>query len=156
MLHFVVNLDKWQSLPKHYQAVVAQACDATNTWMLAKYDSVNAPALKRLIGGGAIVRPFPPEVMDACYKAAQDHYQGIAAANPLFKKALGSLKAYKSEQLPWWQIARGHQLRHDEHAVHRGPDLVTHCCEEIRFRSVCAFGGILCDRHGISDVGGCA
>ena len=105
MLHFVVNLDKWQSLPKHYQAIVAQACDATNTWMLAKYDSVNAPALKRLIAGGAIVRPFPPEVMDACYKAAQDHYQGIAAANPLFKKALSSLKAYKSEQLPWWQIA---------------------------------------------------
>ena len=105
MLHFVVNIERWQSLPKHYQAVVTQACDAANTWMLAKYDNVNAPALKRLIAAGAVVRPFPPAVMDACYKAAQDYYQGLAAQNPLFKKALDSYSAYRHEQLPWWSIA---------------------------------------------------
>jgi TRAP-type mannitol/chloroaromatic compound transport system substrate-binding protein len=105
VLHFVVNLDKWQALPKHYQAVVAQACDAANVWMLGKYDSVNAPALKRLVAAGTVLKPFPSPVMDVCYKAAQDHYAGLAGQNALFKKAHESFQAYKADQLPWWQIA---------------------------------------------------
>ena len=44
MLHLCINLEKWNALPKHYQSLVRQACDAANTWMLAKYDAVNAPA----------------------------------------------------------------------------------------------------------------
>ena len=39
--------------------------------MLAKYDAVNAPALKRLIAAGAVLKPFPQPVMEACYKADQ-------------------------------------------------------------------------------------
>jgi TRAP-type mannitol/chloroaromatic compound transport system substrate-binding protein len=49
MLHLVVNQDKWNSLPKHYQAIVRQAAEYANNWMLAKYDAVNAPALRRLV-----------------------------------------------------------------------------------------------------------
>jgi TRAP-type mannitol/chloroaromatic compound transport system substrate-binding protein len=105
MLHLTVNLEQWNKLPKNYQAIVMQAADASNTWMLAKYDNVNAPALKRLVAAGAVVRPFPLPVIEACYKAAQDHYAGIAAQNPLFKRALDSVNAYSAEQLPWWQIA---------------------------------------------------
>ncbi len=105
MLHLVINDEKWTTLPKPYQAVVAQACDAANTWMLAKYDSVNAPALRRVIAAGAVPKPFTQPVMEASYKAAQDLYGEIAAKNALFKKALDSMNAFRAEQLPWWQIA---------------------------------------------------
>jgi TRAP-type mannitol/chloroaromatic compound transport system substrate-binding protein len=105
MLHLVINSEKWASLPKSYQAIVMQACDAANTWMLAKYDTVNAPALKRLVASGVQLKPFPLPVLDTCYKAAQDHFADLAAQNPLFKKALDSTNAYRAEQLPWWQIA---------------------------------------------------
>jgi TRAP-type mannitol/chloroaromatic compound transport system substrate-binding protein len=105
MLHFVVNSEKWAGLPKPYRAVVLQACDATNTWLLARYDAVNAPALKRLVAAGAILKPFPVPVLEACHKAAQDHYEELAGKSPLFKKALDSLNAFKADQLPWWQIA---------------------------------------------------
>jgi TRAP-type mannitol/chloroaromatic compound transport system substrate-binding protein len=105
MLHLVINAEKWASLPKSYQAIVMQACDAANTWMLAKYDTVNAPALRRLIGTGVQLKPFPLPVLDACYKAAQEHFADLASQNPLFKKALDSTNAYRAEQLPWWQIA---------------------------------------------------
>ncbi len=33
---------------------------------MANYDALNPPALKRLLAGGAQLRPFPPAVMDAC------------------------------------------------------------------------------------------
>jgi TRAP-type mannitol/chloroaromatic compound transport system substrate-binding protein len=105
MMHLVVNLDQWAKLPKSYQAIVTQACDYANTWMIAKYDTVNAPALKRLIGAGAVVKPFPLPVMEACHKAAQEYYAELSGQNPLFKKALDSMNAYRGDQLLWWQIA---------------------------------------------------
>lgn len=105
MLHLVVNAEKWASLPKHYQTIVAHACDAANAWMLAKYDTVNAPALRRLLASGVNLKQFPLPVLDACYKAAQDHFADLAAQNPQFRKALDSTNAFRAEQLPWWQVA---------------------------------------------------
>ncbi len=60
MLHNVFNLDQWNRLPKHYQAIVSNACEAANNWMLAKYDAVNPPALRRLVQQGCELRAFPP------------------------------------------------------------------------------------------------
>src|SRR3954464_6944631 len=78
MLHMVVNDEKWNSLPKQYQAIVNQAASAAGAWMLEKYDNVNPTALKRLIANGTELRAFPPAVMDACYQATQDHLNEIA------------------------------------------------------------------------------
>src|SRR3979411_1511041 len=36
-----VNIDKWNALPKQYQAVLEQAGPYANTWMIAKYDQLN-------------------------------------------------------------------------------------------------------------------
>jgi TRAP-type mannitol/chloroaromatic compound transport system substrate-binding protein len=104
MMHLVVNTEQWNGLPKAYQRLLQDACEAANNWMLAKYDSVNAPALRRLIGGGAQLRPFAVPIMEAAYKAAQELYAEIAAGNPTFKRALDSMNAFRGEQLPWWQV----------------------------------------------------
>src|SRR5437868_6983475 len=53
MLHNFINVDKWNSLPKHYQAIVHQGSHVANTTMAAKYDASNPAALKRLIARGA-------------------------------------------------------------------------------------------------------
>lgn len=103
LLHMCVNADRWNSLPKTYQAIFRHACDAAGMWMLSKYDTVNAPALKRLVAKGAVLKPFPLPVMDACWQAANDHYAELAAKNPTFKKALDSLTAFRGEQYLWWQ-----------------------------------------------------
>jgi TRAP-type mannitol/chloroaromatic compound transport system substrate-binding protein len=105
MMHLLINREKWEGLSKQYQAIVFHAAETANAWMLAKYDRVNAPALKRLIAGGAELRPFPPAVLEACWRAANEHYAEIAAANPTFKKALESHNAFRSETLFYWQIA---------------------------------------------------
>jgi TRAP-type mannitol/chloroaromatic compound transport system substrate-binding protein len=72
--------------------------------MLAKYDAVNAPALKRLASQGAVLKPFPLPIMEAAYKSAHDIYNEIAAGNADFKKALDSMTTFRGEQLQWWQV----------------------------------------------------
>src|ERR1041384_1604875 len=74
MLHNFINTTKWNSLPKHYKAIVYNASHVANTTMAAKYDASNPAALKRLIAGGAQLRPFPATVMDASFKAANEIY----------------------------------------------------------------------------------
>jgi TRAP-type mannitol/chloroaromatic compound transport system substrate-binding protein len=104
MLHLVCNRAKWNELPKSYQAILFQACEAANNWMLAKYDTVNAQALRRLIAAGAELRIFPQPIMEASLKAANALYAELAAKSPDFKKALDSMSAFRAEQLPWWQV----------------------------------------------------
>ena len=104
MLHLCINKEKWESLPKHYQAIVKQAAEYANNWMLAKYDAVNAPALKRLIAGGTVLKAFPLPVMDAAWDASHALYAELSAKDPHFKTTYDSLIAFRTEQYPWWQI----------------------------------------------------
>ena len=41
MVHAFCNLEKWNSLPKNYQAIVTNAAANANTWMAARYDMQN-------------------------------------------------------------------------------------------------------------------
>ena len=70
--------------------VTRRRCDAAaprpTSWMLAKYDAQNPPALRRLVAGGTQLRPFPNDVMEACYKAADGVYAETPAKNAKFKK----------------------------------------------------------------------
>ena len=105
MLLAYVNLDKWNALPKHYQSVLDQAGHFANSWMMAKYDQGNPPALRRLLAGGTKLHAFPPAVMDACLKAARELHAETAAANPNFKKVLESLTAFSNNGYQWFQVA---------------------------------------------------
>jgi TRAP-type mannitol/chloroaromatic compound transport system substrate-binding protein len=105
MLHLVVNQEQWDKLPKHYQAIVRQASEAANNWMLAKYDSVNPGALRRLVAQGAQLKAFPIPVMEAALKAAEEYYAETSAKSALFKKGYDSMVAFRAENLLWWQVA---------------------------------------------------
>ncbi|RAU22056.1 ABC transporter substrate-binding protein [Paramagnetospirillum kuznetsovii] len=101
----LVNLNEWAKLPKHYQAVFESACAETNMDMLTKYDVLNPPALKRLIGAGTQLRPFSKDIMVACYHAAQETYAEEAAKNPAFKKVFDHWTAFIAEQHSWFRVA---------------------------------------------------
>jgi TRAP-type mannitol/chloroaromatic compound transport system substrate-binding protein len=105
MLLAYINLDKWNALPKHYQAAIETASYDTFTWVTGKYDYVNPPALKRLLAAGAILRPFPQEVLEACYNAANGIYADLSKTNPHFNKLYTSLSAFRNESLAWNQVA---------------------------------------------------
>ena len=104
-VHAFVNLEKWNALPKAYQAALTAACTYANTQMAAKYDVQNPAALKRLVGAGTQLRPFSQEILEACLKASNELYSEISAKNPDFKKAIESMAAFRSDQYLWWQVA---------------------------------------------------
>jgi TRAP-type mannitol/chloroaromatic compound transport system substrate-binding protein len=105
MLHVFTNLEKWSSLPKNYQAIVRASANRANEYMMAKYDVGNPGALKRLVAGGAQLRPFPESVLDACFKAANETYAEITAKNEDFKKIFESVKAFRGDEYLWFQLS---------------------------------------------------
>ena len=101
----LVNKQQWEQLPKQYKAVLEAACFEANVTMAAKYDAENPAALKRLVGGGAQLRPFPRDVMEACYKAATELYDETAKTNPKFAKIYEPWKKFRDDEYLWFRVA---------------------------------------------------
>src|SRR5450631_3752614 len=104
-VHAFCNLEKWNTLPKNYQAIVTNAAANANSWMAARYDMQNPSALKRLVAGGTQLRPFTNEVLEACLKATNELWAEISAKNADFKKSIDAMQAYRSDEYLWWQVA---------------------------------------------------
>jgi TRAP-type mannitol/chloroaromatic compound transport system substrate-binding protein len=105
MVHHFINLAKWNELPKSYRQILHSCSEHTNIWMQGKYDSGNPAALRRLVAGGAQLRPWPQPVMEACFKASNEVNAETSAANPTFKKIYDSLTAFRNAGYLWWQVA---------------------------------------------------
>jgi TRAP-type mannitol/chloroaromatic compound transport system substrate-binding protein len=103
-LHFYFNKAKWDELPKQYKSIAQAAAMAANLDMLAEYDAKNPAALRRLVGAGAQLRPYPQDVLEGAYKAANEVYDEISAKNPDFKKAIDALRAFRNEEYLWFQV----------------------------------------------------
>jgi TRAP-type mannitol/chloroaromatic compound transport system substrate-binding protein len=114
MLFTFVNLDKWNALPKNYQAILEQAGHFANTWMIVKYDEVNPAALRRLLANGVKLHGFSPAIMEACFKAAKELHSEIAAMNESFKKVYDAMTKYTNNGYQWFQVA---ELSYDSFMV---------------------------------------
>jgi TRAP-type mannitol/chloroaromatic compound transport system substrate-binding protein len=105
MLHAMINTAKWAELPPRYQSIVKTACQATNSDMQAKYDARNPGSLKKLVGAGAKLAPYPDDVMEAAFSAAKKTYEEIGATNAAFKKVHDSMMAFRADQYLWFQFS---------------------------------------------------
>ena len=114
MINVFINLDKWNALPKAYQSVLEHAAAYCNNWMMSKYDQLNPEYMRKLLAGGAKLKPFSPEIMDACWKAAIEVHDGIAKTNASFKKVNDSMLAFRNDGYQWWQVA---ELNYDSFLV---------------------------------------
>ena len=103
--HNLINLGKWDELPKAYQSAIQTASGDAWEWVIGKYDYANPAALKRLLAQGVQLRAFPQDVMEACYKTAIDTYTDLSKTNPMFKKLYDSLVAFRGDSLVWFQVA---------------------------------------------------
>lgn len=105
MLHFWFNADRWKALPKPYQAILRAAAAQVGAEVQAKYDARNPQALRRLVAGGAQLRPFPQEVMEAALKNANEVYGEIAGRNADFRRVYEAMRAFRNEEYLWFQVA---------------------------------------------------
>ena len=103
--HNLINLAKWNELPKTYQSMIQVASGEAWAWVVGKYDYANPAALKKLISQGAVLRPFPQPVLEACYNAAQEVYAEHNKNNPMFKKLYDSLISFRNDSFAWQQVA---------------------------------------------------
>jgi len=85
--------------------VLESACRDATLETMAKYDTQNPQALRRLVAGGTQLRAFPREVLQACYKAAFDLYDETSARNPTFKGVWENFRAFRDVQYQWFRVA---------------------------------------------------
>jgi len=104
-LHLMINMAKWNELPKAYQAIVAAAAGYANVEMQARYDARNPQALKRLVAAGTQLRVYSPSIMDACLKASNEVNAETSAVNEDYKKVWDSIVAFRNDEYLWWQVA---------------------------------------------------
>ena len=103
--HLLVNLAKWNELPKAYKAILEAAAGYANVQEQARYDARNPQALKRLLANGVQLRPFSPAIMEACLKASNEVNAEESAKNPNYKKVLDSITSFRKDENLWWQVA---------------------------------------------------
>jgi len=103
--HLMINLTKWNELPKRYRSIIAGAAAYANSEEVAKYDARNPVALRKLVAGGTELRAFSQPVMEAALKASNEVNAEAAAGNADFKKVLDSMQAFRNEEYFWWQVA---------------------------------------------------
>jgi len=97
----LVNLQKWHDLPKHYQAILENACHAANDWMMAKYDHVNPEALRKLVGGGTQLRYFSREIMEASERGAYEVYHANMTKSKHWARIYPQWLAYRNYEIEW-------------------------------------------------------
>jgi TRAP-type mannitol/chloroaromatic compound transport system substrate-binding protein len=103
-LHAIVNQKSLATLPPEYRAILEAGAEQANSFMMAKYDALNPQALKRLVGSGTQLKPFPRPVMDACFRAAQEVYAETNAANANFKKVSDHYFNFQRDQISWFRV----------------------------------------------------
>ncbi|OYQ19576.1 TRAP transporter substrate-binding protein [Elstera cyanobacteriorum] len=104
-LSAIVNQAQLETLPKEYRAILEAACHEATVTMMSKYDAQNPIALKKLIGSGALLRPFSREILQAAHKAAYALYDELAQTNPKWKKIYEPWKAFRDDQYLWFRVA---------------------------------------------------
>ena len=103
--HFLINLNKWNDLPKSYKAILTAAAAYATIEQQARYDARNPQALKRLVAAGTQLRPFSQSIMEACLKASKEVNAEESAKNATFKKVLTSIESFRGDAYLWWQVA---------------------------------------------------
>ena len=104
-VHLMFNKAKYEELSPAYKSLLRTAAHAADADMLQKYDFLNPTAVRKLVANGAQLRPFTPEVLNACFEASSEVYAEIEATNAPFKKIWDSIKAFRKEHYLWAQVA---------------------------------------------------
>ena len=103
--HMVINQRAWEPLPDAYKAAIQVACAEVELEMVARYDAANPVALRRLVGGGAQLRAWPREVLQAAGRAGHELMEENASKNARFKRIWESYRPFRDEQFQWFRVA---------------------------------------------------
>lgn len=101
----VINRTLWDDLSPARRKLITLAAQAAHQQLLARYDHLAAPALRRLVIAGVEMRYFPQAVMQAGLAAAEIVYDDLARRDALFAETLRSMRDYRTDALLSWPVA---------------------------------------------------
>lgn len=104
-VHFYVNRQEWDKLPKSYQAAFRAAAREAHVKMHATYDNLNPDALARLLKQGVKLETFSDEIMKKGYDIAQQLYAEEAEKNPAWAKIYKEWEKYRRSVNAWFGVA---------------------------------------------------
>ena len=99
-----VNQKAWDALSADYKAIVTASASHAHVVMQARYDAKNPDALRRLVAGGARLRPMPRPVMEAAFKASQELYSELSAKNQNWRRIYEDWSKFRADQVLWFRI----------------------------------------------------
>lgn len=104
-IHMFINQQKWEELPKTYQAALRASAALAKDAMLTRYDAENARALRRLLSQGAQVRFLPKDIVDKLFEASNKVYGTLAAKSPAFAKLHESYGSFARDVYGYFRVA---------------------------------------------------
>ena len=104
-LSFLVAQREWARLPKEFQEAFQAAASEVNLTMMAKYDALNPPALRRLLAAGVRLRKWPAEIMRKAEEEARALYEEQAAKDPGYRRVYTAYWAFRDEVFRWFAVA---------------------------------------------------
>jgi TRAP-type mannitol/chloroaromatic compound transport system substrate-binding protein len=105
-LECMVNKTAFDALPEDLKALVDVCCRAVNDAMLAEYTARNQQALDSLVREhGVELRQLPADVLLALRKASEKVLEEVAAADPLARRALDSMLAFRAQAKAWHAVS---------------------------------------------------
>ena len=107
MTHVIVNQKQFDALPKEFQYALECACHESDDLLVAKYDHLNPGGLRKVVSGGAQLRVFSNDILQACYNAAGEVYDEFSAKYPEFKKIYTEWVKYRTEMNLWFRVNEG-------------------------------------------------
>ena len=106
MLEFTINIDAWNTLPPHLQAIVTTAAKAVNQDLLDEYTASNNRALQDLIENHDVqLRELPKDVINEFRIISEEILETSAANDPNVKKVYDSFKTFLAEVKGFHAIA---------------------------------------------------
>jgi TRAP-type mannitol/chloroaromatic compound transport system substrate-binding protein len=104
-VHFMFNLEQYEALPENYKALLRTAAQAADADMLQKYDWLNPTSIRTSVAAGAQLRPFSPEILEACLQRLPRGLCELDGSNAEFKALWDSIKAFRANWYTWTQVA---------------------------------------------------
>ena len=106
MLELIINLDEWNSLPKHLQVIIETATKAVNQDMLDEYLAKNNQALTELVEvHGVELRRLPDDVIEEFRMISDQILEELAQEDETIAKVYNSYKSFKEDVSEYHKIS---------------------------------------------------
>lgn len=105
-LECMINKQAFESLPKHLQGLVKDACRIVNEDMFAEYNARNGAALRELVNKhGVQLKQYPEEVLKVLVKTSDEVVAEVAAKDDISKRIYESFKAFREDSMQYVEVS---------------------------------------------------